>query len=85
MTADARGPVRWHCSMSLDGYVAGPGDDLSFLEHVTGDMSLIDRYVGETGAILAGRRAYDAYADGPSHEALWRSVERASVHADPPS
>ncbi len=66
MSGAARGPVRWHCSMSLDGYVAGPNDDMSFLEHVTGDESIIDRYVEETGAIIAGRRSYDAYAEDPS-------------------
>ncbi len=48
-----------HFTMSLDGFVAGPGHDMSWLAGVTVPPGLIDRYVESTGAIVAGRRGWD--------------------------
>ncbi len=53
--------VRVHTTMSLDGYIAGPGGDMDWVfEHgsdVPGD--LIQEVIDSTGAILAGRGSYD--------------------------
>lgn len=58
-------------SMSLDGYVAGPGDDVQCLHQwmfagggpgtgLTGaDQEIFDELRGETGAMISGRRVYD--------------------------
>lgn len=48
-----------HFTMSLDGYVAGPGHDMSWLAGVSVPHGLIDRYVESTGAIVAGRRGWE--------------------------
>ncbi|MDH2413810.1 dihydrofolate reductase family protein [Nocardioides sp. CER19] len=52
------GKVVCHFTMSLDGFVAGPGHDMSWLAGVTVPPGLIDRYVASTGAIVAGRRGW---------------------------
>jgi len=55
------GIVRVHTTMSLDGYIAGPGGDMDWVfEHgsdVPGD--LIQDVIDSTGAILAGRGSYN--------------------------
>ena len=51
--------VIWHTTMSLDGYVAGPNDEIGWvLGH--GSAGSIARQTEEaTGAIMMGRRLYD--------------------------
>jgi dihydrofolate reductase len=50
----------YSATMSLDGFIAGPGGDMSWLtEYVgTGDPGVVDRVLTGTGAILAGNRTY---------------------------
>jgi len=48
-----------HFTMSLDGFVAGPGHDMSWLAGISVPPGLIDRYVKSTGAIVAGRRGWE--------------------------
>jgi dihydrofolate reductase len=52
--------VLYSATMSLDGFIAGPGGDMSWLsEYVdTGDREVVDRVLTGTGAILAGNRTY---------------------------
>lgn len=51
--------------MSLDGYIAGPDDDLDRVHdwitgHPTGESAAITRELMEsTGAVLMGRRTFD--------------------------
>ncbi|MHA6792636.1 dihydrofolate reductase family protein [Pseudonocardia bannensis] len=46
-------------TMSLDGYIAGPGGDMSWLtEHVAGDNPTADRLLNSVGAILAGNNTF---------------------------
>lgn len=57
--------VRWHVTMSLDGFIAGPDHamdwlTLSWLPHRPGVPALAREIAEMTGAILAGRRWYDA-------------------------
>ena len=43
-------------TMSLDGYIAGPGGDMSWLtEHVGSENSTADRLLADVGAILVGQ------------------------------
>lgn len=59
------GHVKVYCAVSIDGFIAGPQDDLSWLEqphpkHST-DPSTISfaQFMEHTGAILMGRRTFD--------------------------
>jgi dihydrofolate reductase len=45
-------------TMSLDGFIAGPGGDMSWLTEYLGPNPLIDELVPRIGAILAGGRTF---------------------------
>jgi dihydrofolate reductase len=50
----------WHTMMSLDGFVAGPDDDMQWMSGVDGGAhQTIDEVLGSTGALLVGRRTQD--------------------------
>ena len=52
--------VLWHTVMSLDGFVAGAGDDMRWAFEVeAGPDETIDEVVASTGALLVGRRTQD--------------------------
>lgn len=54
------GIVRWHTMVSLDGYVAGPDDEMSWaIDAELGSGDTIDEIVNATGALLVGRRTQD--------------------------
>jgi dihydrofolate reductase len=56
----AAGKVLWHFTMSLDGFVAGPGHSMDWTAGITVRPGLIDEYVQTTGAILGGRDGWEA-------------------------
>ena len=46
----------YSATASLDGFIAGPGGDMSWLtEHIGGENPTADRVLARTGAILVGR------------------------------
>jgi dihydrofolate reductase len=52
--------VFWHTMMSLDGFIAGPNDDMEGFFGIDGGAGkTIDEIVGSTGALLVGRRTQD--------------------------
>jgi dihydrofolate reductase len=54
------GKLRWHTMMSLDGFIAGPEDDMDWAFEVdAGDGGTIAEIVQSTGALLVGRRTQD--------------------------
>ncbi|MBM4377919.1 MAG: dihydrofolate reductase [Deltaproteobacteria bacterium] len=56
--------VRAFLASSLDGFIAGEGDDLSWLPHPTpdeGDFGF-GAFLSEIGALLMGRRSYGVVA-----------------------
>jgi dihydrofolate reductase len=59
----AAGKVLWHFTMSLDGFVAGPGHGMDWMAGVTHRPGLVEEYAETTGAVLGGRDAFDAYPD----------------------
>lgn len=63
-TAD--GKVLWHFTMSLDGFVAGPGHGMDWMAGATFRPGLVDEYVATTGAVLGGRDGWDAFPDAES-------------------
>ena len=50
-----------HTMMSLDGFIAGPNDDMSWVLRYAGEMpsAVVDEVITRTGAVLGGRRVYD--------------------------
>lgn len=46
----------YSATMSIDGFIAGPGDDMSWLVPYLGPDPAIDELVGEIGALLVGNR-----------------------------
>ena len=60
----AGGKVLLHFTMSLDGFVAGPGHDMSWMTGISGRPGLIERYVATTGAVLGGRDGWDQAVAG---------------------
>jgi len=68
----AAGKVLWHFSMSLDGYVAGPGHGMAWMPAATNRPGLIEEYVATTGAVLGGRDGWDAFPDaGAVYGGAW--------------
>lgn len=59
----AAGKVLWHFSMSLDGYVAGPGHRMDWMPEATNRPGLVEEYTRTTGAVLGGRDGWDAFPD----------------------
>jgi dihydrofolate reductase len=54
------GKVLWHTMMSLDGFIAGPNDDMDWVFGVDGgDGQTADEVLRSTGALLVGRRTQD--------------------------
>jgi dihydrofolate reductase len=48
----------WSFTMSLDGFIAGPGGDMSWLtEHIRPNPT-VDEVIGKIGALLVGNRTF---------------------------
>ncbi|HEY0166104.1 MAG TPA: dihydrofolate reductase family protein [Jatrophihabitans sp.] len=48
----------YSASMSLDGFIAGPGGDMSWLTGHLGPNPIADELIGQIGALLIGNRTY---------------------------
>lgn len=77
----------YSASMSLDGFIAGPGSDMSWLSPYLGPNPYVDELVGEVGAILAGRRTFggdDPYrgteAEGEAFGGAWHGPQFVLTH-----
>jgi dihydrofolate reductase len=69
----AAGKVLFHFLTSLDGFVAGPGHTMDFMDRTTVREGLIQEYIETTGAILAGRDGYDsAIGDARPYGGVWQ-------------
>jgi dihydrofolate reductase len=52
--------VLWHTMMSLDGFVAGPNDDMDWMSGFdSGEGRTADEVLQSVGALLVGRRTQD--------------------------
>lgn len=77
----AAGKVLWHFTMSLDGFVAGPGHSMDWMAGSTHRPGLIDEYVESTGAILGGRDGWDAFPDvSATYGGLWSGATFVLTH-----
>ena len=50
----------YSAAMSLDGFIAGPGGDVSWMADYLGPNPVVDELIPQTGAILAGNRTFAA-------------------------
>src|SRR5574339_104700 len=48
----------YSATMSLDGFIAGSGGDMSWLTEHLGPNPAVDEVVGEIGALLVGNRSF---------------------------
>jgi dihydrofolate reductase len=59
------GKILVYCGVSLDGFIAGVGDDLSWLDDTDSDPAVepgtveYSAFMEQIGALLMGRRTYD--------------------------
>ena len=85
------GNVFVHTMMSLDGFIAGPDDDMSWVLRHAGNMpgAIVDEVIARTGAVLAGRRVYEVGRRMQRPEARglfegrWRGPHFILTHAPP--
>ncbi|MET8847390.1 dihydrofolate reductase family protein [Amycolatopsis sp. NPDC004625] len=64
----------YHVTMSLDGFIAAPGDDMSWLGGLsTGPNPAAERVLGEVGAVLMGHHTYApaTTAEGKVYGGRW--------------
>jgi dihydrofolate reductase len=50
--------VLYSATMSLDGFIAGPGGDMSWLTEHLGPNPTVDDLIGQIGALLVGNRTF---------------------------
>jgi dihydrofolate reductase len=69
----AAGKVHLAFTMSLDGFVAGPGHTMGFMGRTTQREGLVQEYIEATGAVLAGRDGFDsAIGDSRPYGGAWK-------------
>jgi dihydrofolate reductase len=52
------GKVLYSVTMSLDGFIAGPGGDMSWLTEYLGPDPMVSEVISEIGALLVGNRTF---------------------------
>ena len=81
--------VLWHVTMSLDGFIAGPGDGMDWvlesLEPAPEPNPVVEEVIQTTGAMLAGRRSYDVAAreDQGAYGGAWTGPQFVLTHEPP--
>jgi dihydrofolate reductase len=79
-------------AMSLDGFVAGPGGDMSWMTGHLGPNPLVDDLVPRVGSLLVGRRTFggdDPYRgtdnEGKPFGGAWSGPQFVLTHHAPPT
>lgn len=82
--------LQYQCTMSLDGYIAGPGGDMSWLTEHLGPDPAVDGIMAQTGALLSGRRTFggdDPHAgteqEGEPYGGGWDGPQFVLTHNPP--
>ncbi len=85
------GQVIYSVTMSLDGFIAGPGGDMSWLTALIGPNPTVDDLVGRIGALLVGRRTFDGDdphkgtpQEGEPFGGGWSGPQFVLTHHEPP-
>ena len=50
--------VLYHVTASLDGFIAGPGNEIDWMSGITGPNPVVKEVMSQIGAILMGARTY---------------------------
>jgi dihydrofolate reductase len=84
------GQVLWHVTMSLDGYIAGPRDDMTWLADYLGPNPTADEVLARVGALLLGDRTYQVARteEGRPYGGAWTGPQFVLSHhppKDPPA
>ena len=53
----------FHAAVSLDGYLAGPAHDLSFLDDISGASAVYEEFYAGVDALVMGRTTFDVVRD----------------------
>jgi dihydrofolate reductase len=84
------GKVLYSAAMSLDGFIAGPGGDMSWLTAFLGPNPTVDDLTGEIGALLIGNRTFhgdDPYkgteVEGKPFGGAWSGPQFVLTHHAP--
>jgi dihydrofolate reductase len=84
--------LQYQCTMSLDGFIAGPGGDMSWLTEYLGPNPTVDGIVDDVGALLVGNRTFsgdDPYKDTPNegkpYGGAWSGPQFVLTHKPPAS
>jgi dihydrofolate reductase len=77
--------VLYHVTMSLDGFIAAPGDDMSWLTGNTGPNETVDEVLPQIGALLLGHRTYypATSAEGEPYGGLVDAPQFVHTKQDP--
>ena len=79
------GQVLWHVTMSLDGYIAGPRDDMTWLADYLGPNPTADEVLAQVGALLIGDRTYQLAKteEGKPYGGAWTGPQFVLSHHPP--
>jgi dihydrofolate reductase len=84
------GNVLYSAAMSLDGFIAGAGGDMSWLSAYLGPNPEVDQFTDKIGALLVGRRTFggdDPYKDteneGKAFGGAWSGPQFVLTHRAP--
>jgi hypothetical protein len=80
----------YSAAMSLDGFIAGPGGDVSWMVDSLGPNPVVDELITRTGAILVGNRTFggdDPYkgreGEGEAFGGGWDGPQFVLTHRPP--
>ena len=75
----------WHITMSLDGFVAGPGGDMQWMGDYVGPNPTVDEVLSQIGAVLIGARTYQSARtdEGKVYGGAWTGPQFVLTHAAP--
>jgi dihydrofolate reductase len=65
------GKLLYSVTMSLDGFITGPGGDMSWMTPYLGPNPIVEEIIGEIGALLVGNRTFrgdDPHRGDPDRE-----------------
>jgi dihydrofolate reductase len=79
------GQVLWHVTMSLDGFIAGHRDDMTWLADYLGPNPTADEVLASVGALLIGDRTYQIAKteEGKPYGGAWTGPQFVLSHHPP--
>jgi dihydrofolate reductase len=85
------GKMLYSVTMSLDGFIAGPGGDMSWLTAYLGPNPAVDDLIGRIGALLVGNRTFggddphrgDPESEGKAFGGGWDGPQFVLTHHAP--